>query len=153
MLYSSLDIDKNWGTCAVKKKLTAARYMARPSICIIHSIFLSVLSKQDKVIIANVIFLIKYPTLNFWQKLGYLRCEEEGNSSLSEDSSVHLQSVLSKWDKDRIANVVFLITYPIQLWTFGKNRGTCAVKKKLVIRLVYPSVVFMLTFYQYCTCP
>ena len=72
---------KNWGICAVKKKLTAACQKARPSICIIHSNFLSVLSMWGKVRIANVIFLITYPTLNFQQKLGYLRSEEEANSS------------------------------------------------------------------------
>ena len=85
MVSSSLNIGKNMGARTVKKKVTAACQKARPSICIIHSNFLSVLSKWDKVRIDNVIFLIKYR-----QKLGYLHCVEEANSSLSEGLSIHL---------------------------------------------------------------
>ena len=115
---------KNWGICTVKKKLTAACQKARPSICIIHSNFLSVLSMWGKVRIANVIFLITYPTLNFQQKLGYLRSEEEANSSFRR----LVRPFLSQWDKVRIANVICLFVTEEILYsiTAVSNQGSQA---------------------------
>ena len=85
---------KNWGICAVKKKLTAACQKARPSICIIHSNFLSVLYMSS---INNFITL--------WIHISNL-CSEEDNTKILDKSSQ-----LEKCQIDCFSVIIIIYTF------------------------------------------